>query len=153
MPMAAAPADVWPDTTADAVWRYLEQQNFKSWPMWPGKTPLYKGVEPHGALLTTYVNALAQDALTSGAASMPANAIIVKENYMPDSTLAATTVIYKRPGYDAPNNDWYWMKRLADGTVEASGRVEGCVTCHGTARLNDFIMTGSISSGGTRPRM
>lgn len=131
-----------PDTTADAVWSYLESADYAAnWDMWPGKERFYAGTEPHGMLLTTYVNSAANDALANWTQSMPEGAIIVKENYMPDSTLAAVTVMYKSPGYNPEHNDWWFLKRLADGTVEASGRVEGCQNCHGGAKANDYIMT------------
>lgn len=39
----------------------------------------------------------------NGVGSMPSGAILVKENYMPDSTLAATTVMYKVDGFDPGN--------------------------------------------------
>jgi hypothetical protein len=104
-----------PDTMGAAVWSHLEAADYHAnWELWPGKGKLYTGQEPHGALLTTYLNPAAHAALTVMAGSMPAGAIIVKENYMPDSTLAAITVMYKVEGYDPANNDWYWVKRLAE---------------------------------------
>ncbi len=134
-----------PDTTAAAVWAHLQAESFhESWSLWPDKGELYQGQEPHGALLTTYLNPLALDAVTNRAGTLPPGAIIVKENFAPDSTLAATTVMYKASGYDAEHGDWWWMKRLADGTVEAQGRVQGCIDCHGGAADNDYIMTGPI---------
>jgi hypothetical protein len=137
-----AEAPALPDTTAEAVWAYLQDAGYAdNWDMWPGKTALYPGTEPHGMLLTTYVNQAAHDALADWNQSMPAGAIIVKENYMPDSTLAAVTVMYKAAGYNPEHADWWFMKRNADGTVEASGRVEGCQNCHGAAKANDYIMT------------
>lgn len=139
-----------PDTTAEAVWSHLQEQEYENnWEMWPEKEPYYEGVEPHGALLNTYVNSLAQEGLTGNDSTLPDRSIIVKENYMPDSTLAATTVMYKVPGYDPENNDWWWLKRTADGEVEASGRAQGCISCHGTAEENDYVLTGTLQSGGT----
>lgn len=136
-----------PDTTAAAVWAHLQQVNYReNWPMWPGKGQLYQGVEPHGMLLTTYLNPVALDAVTNRAGTLPDGAIVVKENYAPDSTFAAATVMYKARGYDPEHNDWFWMKRNADGTVEAQGRVQMCTACHaqeGGAR-NDYIRTGPI---------
>ena len=135
-----------PDTTGAALWAYLESSDYRaSWELWPGKGELYVGQEPHGALLTTYLNPAAHAAVTGMAGSMPAGAIIVKENYMPDSTLAATTVMYKVEGYDPDHNDWYWVKRLADGTIEVEGRGAGCIACHGAQSANDFVFTGSLS--------
>ncbi len=134
-----------PDTTAAALWAHLEQARYQTWAMWPGKGRLYNGTEPHGMRLTTYVNALGLDAVTNKAGTMPAGAIVVKENYMPDSTLAAVTVMYKAAaGYDAANNNWFWMKRNADGTVEAQGRVPMCAGCHAQKKANDYIVTGPL---------
>lgn len=135
-----------PDTTAQALWSYLEEVDYRnSWQMWPGKSELYEGQEPHGMLLTTYVNDAALQAISGTAATMPSGAIVVKENYMPDSTLAAITVMYKSSGYNPQHNNWFWLKRLADGTVEVSGRAEGCISCHGGQTANDYIFTSSLS--------
>ena len=131
-----------PDTTVEAVWSHLQEQGYESWAHFPGKGDLYAGGEPHGALLTTYVNATAADGLEGGSpVSIPVGGILVKENYMPDSTLAAVTVMYKTDGFNPDHNDWWFLKRAADGTVEASGRVEGCQSCHGGARSNDYVLT------------
>ena len=96
-------------------------------------------------LLTTYVNELALDALTNKAGTMRAGAIVVKENYMPDSMLAAITIMYKVDGYNTDVGDWFFVKRLADGTVEAQGRVGGCQGCHAQRADNDYLFTGSLS--------
>ena len=142
--MEAAPAD----TTARAVWSYLEEQAYQdNWPLWPGKARLYQGTEPHGALLTTYVNDSAMVGLTALRTDplvddLPFGSMVVKENYLPDSTLAAVTVMMKAEGYDPAHHDWFWMKQLADGTVEASGRVQSCIDCHSEALNNwDYLMT------------
>jgi len=132
----------WPETQASSVWSYIETHDYQeNWSFWPGKGELYKGQEPHGALLTTYLNGPARDALTKRADEMPRGAVIVKENYAPDKGLAAVTVMYKaEEGYNPDHNDWFWMKRLADGTVEASGRVDSCQSCH-SASEKDYLMT------------
>lgn len=136
-----------PDTTAAAVWAYLQKVDYRSsWQLWPGKGELYAGREPHGMLLTTYLNPAAYEAVTNKAGSMPEGAIIVKENYMPDSTLAAVTTMYKVSGYDAENHDWFWTKFLADGSVEVEGRGQGCIACHGGQSDNDYIFTASLSN-------
>ena len=104
-PAVAAAAQ--PDTTGAAMWAYLQEVGYQSnWQPWPGKGELYSGQEPHGMLLTTYLNDVAAGALTAQAGSMPEGAIVVKENYMPDSSLAAVTVMYKRSGYNPEHNDW-----------------------------------------------
>lgn len=138
-----------PDTMGAGMWSFLQEVDYQgSWQLWPDKGQLYQGQEPHGMLLTTYLNDLAHDALTNQAGSMPDGAIVVKENYAPDSTLAAVTVMYKKDGFDPEHNDWFWVKFLADGSVDmegkAQGRVQGCIQCHGGKADNDYIMTSSL---------
>jgi hypothetical protein len=142
----AASHGMMPEPDAEAVWSHLEQKNYQeSWSMWPGKEALYEGTRPHGALLTTYVNEAALEAIENKAGSMPAGAIIVKENYEPDETLAAVTVMYKaEKGYDPDHNDWFWLKRLPDGKVAASGKVKSCIACHSQKADNDYLFTGDL---------
>lgn len=125
-----------PDTTAEAVWAYLQQQNYRrNWSLWPGKDRLYAGTEPHGMLLTTYTNEIAREALLSGgAAGLPPGSILVKENYMPDSTFAAATIMYRVEGYNPDHEDWLFAKYDEQGTAEAFGRAPMCQTCHEQAR-------------------
>lgn len=131
-----------PEANADAVWSHLTAEDYRAtWSLWPGRGELYTGQEPHGMLLTTYVNSIAAQGLAVGADRLPAGSIIVKENYMPDSTYAAATVMYKVPGFDPDNNDWWWLKRLADGTVEASGQGQGCINCHRGVQGTDYVWT------------
>ncbi len=140
-PSAAVPPTSAADTTASGFWTHLQASNYRSWSKWPGKGELYRGTEPHGMLLTTYVNALALDALTNGAAMMPAGAVIVKENYMADSTFAAVTAMHKVSGYDPAHNDWYWAKWDPNGVAEVAGRVQMCTGCHGANASADYLMT------------
>jgi len=147
---AAAMTPSLPDTTAAAVWAMLTEADFRdSWTLWPGLGELYSGNEPHGMLLTTYLNDIALEALESQAGSMPVGAVLVKDNFMPDSTLAATTVMLKREtSYNPEHNGWWWLKRNADGTNEVVGRGAGCQSCHGgQAADNDYVVTGSLSGG------
>lgn len=109
------------------------------------------GQEPHGALLTTYLNQVAKRALDARTGRTPAGAIIVKENYMPDSTLAAVTVMYKVAGYNSEHNDWFFTKHLPSGTLDTmpngmrmQGRLPGCQSCHGGVSANDYIFTGPL---------
>lgn len=131
-----------PDTTAAAVWAHLQGVDYRSWDLWPGKAELYVGQEPHGMLLTTYTNAIAARALAEGnLANMPSGAILVKENWMADSTFAAATVMMKVPGYNPDHQDWLFAKYQPDGTVDAFGRAAGCQACHQQADGSDYIYT------------
>lgn len=144
-----------PDTTGAALWAHIQNADYAAnWARWPGTEALYAGNDPHGMLLTTYVNEVANAAITTRAGSMPAGAIIVKENYMPDSTLAAVTVMYKRSGYNAEHNDWFFTKHLPTGELDTmpngmamEGRLMGCQNCHMAQRANDYVFTGSLTAG------
>jgi hypothetical protein len=134
------------DTTAEAIWAHLSVEDYATnWQMWPGKEPFYKGREPHGALLTTYLNPTASTALAGDAEAMPVGSIIVKENYKPDSTLMAITTIMKVDGYEPEHNNWYWTKFLPDGSIEATGRVQSCIDCHSKQMSNDYLFTGPMN--------
>lgn len=142
-----------PDTTGAAIWAYLQDQDYSNgWTLWPGKGRLYEGQEPHGMLLTTYLNDVAATALEQGVDRMPAGAIIVKENYMPDKALAAVTVMYKVTGYNPDHNDWFFTKFLASGELDTmpngmvmEGRLPGCQNCHIAQKNNDYIFTGALN--------
>ena len=146
-PMAKGKA-AHPAATGKDLWDYLTKEKYrKSFTLWPGKGKLYKGTEPHGALLTTYVNQPALAAIQGKKGTLPDGAIVVKENYMPDKKLAAITVMYKVAGYNPGVGDWFWAKYTPDGKVEAegkSGMADMCIGCHGKAKGNDFLFTGEL---------
>lgn len=133
-----------PEPSGKALWSSLQAQKYTSWKMWPGKTALYQGTEPHGALLTTYVNGPALGAIEGKKGTMPAGAVVVKENYMPDTMLAAITVMYKVPGYNPAGGDWFWAKYAPDGKIEAEGKVDMCLGCHSREVGNDYLFTGAL---------
>jgi hypothetical protein len=54
------------------------------------------------------------------------------------------TVMYKFKGYNPEGGDWFWAKYARDGSVMASGKVEGCIKCHGRRKDNDYIYTGTV---------
>lgn len=148
---AAGPQGEAPDTTGAAIWAHLQAEDYQeSWALYPGTSELYEGTEPHGMLLTTYVNELAAVALEQGADRLPNGAIVVKENYMPNREMAAVTVMYKRTGYNPDHNDWFFSKHLPDGSLDQApngmameGRVPGCQACHSAQRENDYLYTGN----------
>ena len=141
-----------PDTTGASMWAFLQRTNYQeNWSTWPDTGELYTGQEPHGMLLTTYLNDVALEALTNKAGAMPDGAIVVKENYRPDSTLAAVTVMYKVAAYNAEHNDWFFTKHLPNGELDTmpngiamEGRLPGCQGCHRAQQANDYLFTGLI---------
>jgi hypothetical protein len=131
--------------TGAALWEQLKQMNYTNkFKMWPGKTNFYPGSEPHGALLTTYVNIPAFMGIAGKKGTLPEGSLIVKENYLPDKKLSAITVMYKIRGYNPEGGDWFWAKYAPDGKVESEGKVEVCIKCHGNKKDNDYIMTSPL---------
>lgn len=122
----------------------IRYKPYTMWNLWPGKGRLYKGTEPHGSLLTTFVN---DSAYYSIANKKPFSdgAIIAKENYDADKKFVALTVMYKIRGYNPDGGDWFWAKYAQDGKVLASGKVKGCLNCHSAKKDNDFIFTGVVA--------
>jgi hypothetical protein len=132
-----------PDADAGKLYEYITKyHNYTSWELWPGKGRFYKGTEPHGALLTTYVNSKAYFSIGKG--KMDDASIIVKENYTQDKKLAALTVMYKIKGFNPAAGDWFWAKYGPFGKVEISGKADMCIGCHGKNKDNDYIMTHTL---------
>ncbi|MEW6088721.1 MAG: cytochrome P460 family protein [bacterium] len=116
---------------------------YTTWKLWPGKEKLFEGKEPHGALLTVYVNKIAFNSLDEKK-GMQNGSMIVKENYTSDKKLAAVTVMYKSEKYNPEAGDWAWIKYDPDFNILAEGKVKECIDCHSKAKDNDYILSGSI---------
>lgn len=131
-----------PDTTPEGLWAHLDGEAYRdNWRLWPGTEPLYEGTEPHGMLLTTYANDVAQQALLDGrVADLPDGSIIVKENYMPDGTYDAATVMYRVRGYNPDHQDWLFAKYDLAGMVDDFGRAPMCQACHEQAETG-YVFT------------
>lgn len=118
----------------------------------------YKGVHPHGAVLTT--------ATSSVAVGGHEGTVIVKKNHGGEGVsidavaadspkyLKAVTVMFQREdGYDADNQNWFWAKYKPDGSLHtndkgmqlagrvAKGKPKGCISCHTAAPGGDYIFT------------
>jgi hypothetical protein len=137
---------------ADSLWAMVsdEQTGYLTWKTWgEADVEMKEGISPHGAYLKTYVSPDAAPA----ADSIPYGTIIVKENYMADTTLGPITVMWRIEGYDPDNFDWFWAKYQPNGIldtnpqgVKLAGRVakgadQGCIACHSQAKGNDFAFT------------
>ncbi len=134
-----------PRTEGKAVLDYITQQNdYRRWSMFPGKTALYPGQHPHGSFLTTFVSDITLEALENRVGKLPDGAILVKENYSPEKELAALTVMYRKAGYNPAGGDWFWLKYSPSGEILAEGQVEGCINCHKAVADNDWIYTGPV---------
>lgn len=133
-----------PKTEGKAVVEYLKKADYQSWALFPGKGKLYEGRHPHGAFLTTYVNDKALKALTEKSGMIPDGGIIVKENYTPEKKLDAVTAMYRVKGYNPEGGDWFWVKYTPDGKIQAEGKVQMCIGCHGGQIMNDWLFSGPI---------
>jgi len=133
---------VLPGPDAEKLNEYIIRNDpYRAWGMWPGKEKLYKGTEPHGALLTTFVNNTAFYSIKKKK-GLADGSIIAKENYTADKIFVALTVMYKIKGYNPEGGDWFWVKYSPDGKVEASGKVKVCIDCHVKQKDNDYLFTG-----------
>ena len=124
------------------LWTYIITTDpYLGWGYWPGHYGIYPGKSPHGAFLKIYAYGIALKAAREGK-PMPYGAILVKENYGKDKrTLMAVTPMYKVKGYDPEAGDWFWGKYGPDGKIMASGKVKGCINCHGVQKTKDWIFT------------
>lgn len=133
-----------PGADAEKLLDYLTMHNpYRTWDLWPNKGRLYKGTEPHGALLTTFVNDAALNSIKKKK-GMAEGSIIVKENYTADKKFTSLSVMYKVKGYNPEAGDWFWAKYTPDGKVEVSGKVKGCIACHSQRKDNDFIFISPV---------
>jgi hypothetical protein len=139
---------------SQSLWSALVQARLAGPQAKPGKP--YKGQAPHGAVLETFTSAV-----TMGSHR---GKVVVKRNYGPAGIsikdvsrarakhLMAVTVMYKREkGYDAQNNDWFWVKYKPDGTLHvnpkgmklagrvAKGMNQGCIACHSAVKDKDYL--------------
>lgn len=116
----------------------------------------YTGMAPHGAILETIT--------TEVSVGGHKGKLIVKRNYGPEGIsikdvsadrakhLKAVTVMFRREkGYDADNNDWFWVKYKPDGSLHtnpkgmmlagrvAKGMDKGCIACHSAQKEQDYV--------------
>jgi hypothetical protein len=83
-----------PKADGEELYTYVTQdKDYKAWKLWPGKSALYPGTQPHGAFLTTYVTDEAFSAIQGRKGSLPFDSIIVKENYTAEKILDSIKVM------------------------------------------------------------
>ncbi|MEX0619462.1 MAG: cytochrome P460 family protein [Pseudohongiellaceae bacterium] len=132
----------------DALWESLREQKLvgdgaiMSMP--------YEGSDPHGMVLAT----LESEVEVNG----DSGSVVVKRNYggpqatietvsnNPDEYLMATTVMFKREGFDPENQNWFWAKYMPDASYDTApngaalvGTPTGCVSCHAEAPGGDMV--------------
>jgi hypothetical protein len=125
---------------------------------WKLTSAYYTGASPHGMFLRMYYNMVTVD-------GTPYH-VIIKDNFGGEGVtletlaedpgkhlMAVTLMVQREAGYDPENNDWFWAKYMADGTVDSNadgmalaGRVAkgmdtGCIACHANAGGSDYLFT------------
>ena len=136
---------------ADTLWAALNEANLAGDNA--VNTVPYEGTEPHGLILETLHYDLEVDGHTG--------LVVVKRNYGPQDLtvedvqrdrrqhMGSITVMFQREeGFDPDNNNWFWVKYLADGSLDQTpegvpmaGQVAGCIGCHQEAEGGDYLYT------------
>lgn len=138
---------------AKALWTAMA--GYEGWVM---RSDIYPGKSPHGMFLQVFYNVVNID-------GRPYH-VIVKNNYggegvtlemvkaTPEQYLMAVTpMVQREEGYDAEDNNWFYVKFNADGTIVendkglamagrvAKGMPMGCIACHRSAGGGDYLFT------------
>lgn len=157
------------EATAKNVWDLIHNQAYEfTWHYEPGAPPgFYRGNEPHGKVLRTFYNNIAYDAVEAKLGAFPVGSILVKENHITGHqsgeagaeaaqdgsnravedfvpNLEAITVMVKIAGYNPEAGNWFWAKYQPDGSLDAVGKPEGCIGCHGQVADNDYVFDASL---------
>jgi hypothetical protein len=128
------------------LWSYLERTKYRYWSPGPGETDgFYNAQDPHGPFAKKYLNRKA----AGRPDELPSGSILVMENYSPERTLNAITVMFRIEDSNPDASDWYWVAYNPDGSVartskdtgkqQVAGAVESCISCHQRAAGNDFV--------------
>ena len=138
---------------ANKLWKAID--GYQDWKL---TTEVYKGQSPHGKWLRLFSTWVTVDGK-----SFP---IIVKDNYGGRGVtkegveqdrgkwlMAVTIMLQREAGYDADDQNWFWVKYGKDGKILANekdmklaGRVakgmpKGCISCHSQAGGKDFLFS------------
>ncbi len=131
-----------PKPDAASVWSYITKDSpYQKWQSWPDYQGLHRARSPHGPYNKVYVN---QAGLTSKKAPANYGTLEVKVAQTKEGQVRDITVQYKVKGYNPAAGDWFWAVYTPQGKVKASGKVNGCIRCHGAAADNDYIMVHSF---------
>jgi len=128
--------------TGDALFTLITQPKpFNQWAQFPDRQGTQTSALPHGPMSNVFINDTVVAALNNFTGQLPDGSIIVKENIGtdPSVTEAKLTVMWKVAGFDPNNNDWFWANMSPTGQIQAEGKVQTCITCHGGAMANDFV--------------
>ncbi|MBN1678856.1 MAG: hypothetical protein JW966_01100 [Anaerolineae bacterium] len=140
MPPVGAQEPDLPPPTAAGVWDYITTQNpYTAWGTWPADRwtdfeGVFESAMPYSTTVRLFVNAIALDAAHVDS-TLPAGSMLVLESYGgpvdAPGDMASISVMFKVPGYDPANGDWFWLQTSPDGAdVAFEGREPLCSGCH-----------------------
>ncbi len=130
--------------TGTDLWKVISQEKpYTEWGFFQGAEGVMEGKAPHGKFIRAFVNRVG---LEAQGPNYPYGTIIGKENFMPDTTLAKLTVMYKVKGFNPDGGDWFWAVYSPDGTVEMEGKIDNCLACHRLRKANDYVYLHSFKS-------
>ncbi len=151
-PASTAQGQEGPGPEGAAVMEYVLNTNpYTAWGSWPAdRWSAFGGYlqsgAPHGESVRIFVNDVALEAAAAEDfdGTLPPGSLVVKENFggmvEEPGDLAAITLMYKVDGYNPDANDWFWVKAQPDGTIDAEGAPEGCVSCHAQEGNADYLL-------------
>jgi len=138
---------------AEALWTAID--GYQDWMM---QSEIMPGKSPHGMFVRLYYNIVTVE-------GAPYH-VIVKDNYggadvtldmvnaaPADYLMAVTPMVQRESGYDAENNDWFYVKfdtmgkvAMNDMNMALAGRVAkgmpiGCIARHATAADGDYLFS------------
>lgn len=91
---------------------------------------------PHASsVIDVLGNALAEQALKTGATTFPPGAVLVKDKY---SQSGVAGMIKREAGYNPASGDWEFFIRERGGPL-AKGKLANCISCHATATGPDHL--------------
>jgi hypothetical protein len=129
-----------PEPDAEAIFSEItDAGNYKEWSIWPGTGAMEDGTGVHGEYVIVYISDNAVSTAETGGEMMPYETMVVKEGFNADEELTGIYLMYKAEDYDPENNDWFWAAYSPDGSVNAEGRVTGCINCHVDGQDADYI--------------
>ncbi len=128
--------------TGAALWELITVTDpYEAWAQFPEAQGTIDSAPPHGPFANVFINAAVESAIGNFTGQLPENSIIVKESFDENRMESgdSITVMWKVPGFNSANNDWFFGRFEFDGTIRAEGNIAGCASCHGAQALNDFI--------------
>ena len=125
---------------ASALWREIQEQEYRSWQRAPGFDTVQRSRAPHGDRVAIYINDVVADALAASEplAQWPEGSLIVKDGF-DGSDLELIAAMEKRA------DGWFWAEYDDEGDALYSGKPELCIDCHrgGDDSVRAFALPGS----------